>query len=308
MTKSRQQILITGARGMLGKYIKESFSDPDISISSLGISQENNFSCDLSSSVPSFGTKRFDTVVHCAGTASEKDALAVNHQGTLNLLKALDAAPPKHFVFISSFEVYSHDAGELVDEDRQLWATSKTGQSKALAEKALTEWCAAHDVVLTILRPARMFGTGIKGEMLTLFNDAVDGHYIHIRDNDARLSVVTALDVARFTGIIYEKGGTYNLSDGINPRLIDLVEAMTENHGARKRPSALPIKWARLIWNVGKIIPIINRQLSPEVIKKRSTTLTLDNSRALAAADGFSFHNTLDVIARRDPSYPYESK
>lgn len=297
------EILITGRSGLLGRYVARQFEGSNIS--SLGKSRENTFVCDLSVNKPSFNGKKFTTVIHCAGTSSENDAMAVNYDGSLNLLAALEENVPENFIFISSYEVYSADAGEGVDENRPLWATSKVGQSKALAEKKIEEWCSERGVTLTIVRPAILFGTGVKGRMLNLFNDAVSGRYIHIRGNDARLSVVTALDVARFIKRIHTTGGTFNVADGFNPKLIDLVEAMTENHGARKRPVTLPPKWASVIWKFGRFIPLVDSQLNPSILKRRSTTLTLDNSRATAT--GMSFHNTIEVIARRDNTYPYES-
>lgn len=48
-----------------------------------------------------------------------------------------------------------------------------------------------------------MFGNGVGGETLRMFRDAVNGRYIHICGNDARLSIVTAYDVARAIKEVY---------------------------------------------------------------------------------------------------------
>lgn len=51
--------------------------------------------------------------------------------------------------------------------------------------------------MLTVVRPALMFGTGVDGWLLQLFNRVTRGHYVHIRGNEAKVSLVTALDTAR---------------------------------------------------------------------------------------------------------------
>jgi preprotein translocase subunit SecA len=48
------------------------------------------------------------------------------------------------------------------------------------------------------------------------------------------------------------------------------------------------------------------KALSDEALKPVSTSLTLDTSR-LGSAINMEFHDTLEVIARRDKSYPYEN-
>ena len=295
-------ILITGAGGMLGGYLLSQFEDKDIL--TLGKNLNNDFSFNLSETIPNFENKFFSTVIHAAGTENEADAMQLNFEGTKNLLKALDKNPPDNFVYISSYKVYSRDAGENVNEGNNTWATDIVGKSKALAESELREWCKENNVTLTIIRPARMFGNGVGGDTLQLFNDAVSGKYIHLRGNDARVSLVTAYDVARAIKRIYKKGGLYNAADGKNPKLLEMVEAMTANAGATKRMTHLPSLWAEWIWRLGRWIPSINRNLAPEVVEERMKTLTLDGS-LLAKIAGLEYYDTIMVMQLSDPNYPY---
>ena len=297
-------VLITGAGGMLGRYLADEFKEEKIV--TLGLRPEATFSVDLTKETPSFGSEYFETVVHAAGTEDAASAMALNLEGTKRLLQALEDNPPENFVYVSSYKVYSRDAGENLSEDTNLWASDETGRSKALAEQYLREWCERNDVTLSIIRPARMFGEGVTGETLQLFNDALSGKYIHIRGNDARVSIVCALDVARGIKGIYDMGGIYNAADPDPVRFIDMVEALTANAGAKKRMTHLPASWAEWLWRLGKFIPSVNRNLHPEVVEARLKSLTLDGSR-FAAAAGFSYYNTLRVIERQDPAYPYSS-
>ena len=295
-------VLITGAGGMLGRYLCQAFAEENVM--TLGLSPESVFRTDLTQESPDFDGKFFETVIHAAGTEEDHQAMEFNLEGTKNLIKALDKNPPDYFVYLSSFQVYSRDAGERVNEETNTWATTTAGKSKALAEQLLKEWSEKKGVVLTIVRPARMFGNGVKGETLTLFNDALNGRYIHIRGNDAKVSLVCALDVAKGINRVYKSGGIYNAADPYPVKFIDMVEAMTANAGAKKRMTHLPASWAEWLWRLGRFIPSIQRNLSPEVVERRMKTLTLDGS-LLSEKAGFTYHDTIAVIEHSDPDYPY---
>lgn len=288
---------------MLGRYLMHEFEDMDVV--TLGLHPESNFVADLTRETPDFHNQRFDTVIHTAGTENNIEGMALNLEGTKKLLDALVAHPPENFVYISSHKVYSRDAGEDITEDENTWASDEAGKSKALAEEYLKEWCEKKDVTLTIIRPARMFGTGVKHETLQLFNDALSGKYIHIRGNDAKVSLVCALDVAKGIRKLYDEGGIYNASDK-PARLIDMIEALTANAGGKKRMTHLPVAWAEWLWRLGRWIPSINRNLHPQVVESRMKTKTLDGSKFVETS-GIKYHDTISVIERRDPEYPYES-
>lgn len=297
-------ILLTGASGLLGRYLLPRLSEGN-SVVTLQ-RRDADFICDLSSQIPDFSGRIFDLVVHAAGCSEDADAIEVNLEGTRRLLMALAANPPREFVYLSSWEVYSPDAGVDVDEDFQLWASSKVGQSKALAEKLIGEWCESHHVLLTIIRPARMFGKGVKGEMARLFNDVVNARYIHIRGNEACLSLVCACDVADAINSIHSIGGIYNVSDGVAAKWLELADAMSDNSGQSKRQSFLPRPWAEAAWKYTPWIPAVKASLNPVVLARRSKSLTLSNARLRQTLPHWSPFPTLDVIARKDKNYPYE--
>lgn len=289
------RVLLTGAGGMLGSYIREVM--PDYEIVPLG-----KRDCDLTCEVPRLDAKGFDMVIHAAGTLEAAEAVALNLDGTRRLLQALDtlAEKPRYFVFISDVRVYGRAEGESIGEETPLVAAEKVGQSKILAEKEVTDWCERNDVTLTILRPAPMFGSGVHGEMDELFREVLSGRYIHIRGNEAKLSLVTAYDVARAIRSLYEKGGIYNVTDGRPARLIDIAESMSANLGARKRMWHLPEKWAK----VGGMIPGLGSLLDADRFARRAKTLTFDSDRFASAVDWQPF-DTLEVLARKEKNYPY---
>ncbi len=297
------KILLTGATGMLGGYLLPILKDGN-EVTTLQ-RHGADIICDLTADIPDFGEDRYDLVVHAAGSTDDDSAFSLNLEGTRRLLQGLEKNPPEALVYLSSWEVYSPDSGENVNEDHQTWAATKTGQSKARAEQLVKEWCDQRNVTLTILRPARMFGKGVHGEMKRLFNDVVNGRYIHVRGNEARLSLVCAIDVAEAVKRLHSIGGTYNISDGKGATWIALAEAMSANSGAMKRQTFLPEQWARTAWRLASWIPAVRASLSPEVLAHRSKTLTLSDSRIRETLTDWNPYPAIEVISRQCGSYPY---
>ena len=297
------KILLTGATGMLGGYLLPMLKE-DNEVKTL---QRNgaDFICDLTADIPDFGENTFDLVVHAAGSTDDDTALDLNLEGTRRLLQGLEKNPPKELVYLSSWEVYSPDSGENVAEDHQTWAATKTGQSKARAEQLVKDWCDQRNVTLTILRPARMFGKGVHGEMKRLFNDVVNSRYIHVRGNEARLSLVCAIDVAEAVKRLHSIGGIYNVSDGKDATWIALAEAMSANSGAMKRQTFLPKQWADAAWKLLPWLPAVKASFSPEVLACRSKSFTLADTKIRETLSDWHPYPAVKVISRQDESYPY---
>lgn len=287
-------ILLSGAGGMLGHYIKAEAEVAGCKVIPLSLRDDSGVT-----SLP----ERPDVAIHCAG--SEEDE-ALNDRLGRGFLAALPAIAPRALLLVSSWQVYSADAGEGVDETRPLWASTGVGRSKARMEREFADAARAAGIPLVVVRPARMFGSGVGGEMRHLFDRVVAGRYVHIRENNAKVSLVTALDCARAILALAGGSGVYNVCDGREHRWVDLCEAMSANAGEFKRMPRLPEKWAKVIRKFFPGLPIVRLTLSDEALKPVSTSFTLDISRLRSDVD-IEFHDTLEVIARRDKSYPYEN-
>lgn len=297
------ETLLTGSTGMLGKYLKALLEEDELK--TLGRSASNDIVCDLSTAVPSLPEGYVpELVIHTAGTEAAENAFELNFDGTNNLLAALEGRNPKYFVYVSSWQVYSPTAGENVEENATLLPVDAAGKSKARAEEAVGRWCEQNDVNLTILRPATMFGTGMKGWAHRMFNEVINNRFVNIRETSGKVSTVMALDVARAIVKLYKTGGDYNLTDGNPSTYLELAEAMSANAGDMKRIVHLPQKWASAIYTFGKWIPWVRTALDPKTLEKRARSLTLSNSNA--AEKGCTFHKVTSVLSREDSDYPYQ--
>lgn len=301
------KFLLTGANGLLGHYLKPILQQIDhTELTTLGRSAANDIVCDLEQEMPHFIDKYFTAVIHAAGTEQEQNALSLNLEGTRRLLQALADKDIKYFVYISSVEVYGKQDGLGIDEQEHLWAANKVGQSKALAEEEIRKFCDEKGIILTILRPVTMFGKDMRGWGQRMASQVLAGTYLNIRQADATVSLVTALDVARIIPKLYTKGGVYNVTDGKAHSLRDLAMAMGNNRGAAKKPFWLPLKWAQLLARLGDAVPFMRFLLDSDELKRRMTSITYSNRRLCSALPDFVFYDTAAVTGRVEKDFPYE--
>ena len=135
-------------------------------------------------------------VIHCAGATKAlrpSDFHNANHQGTLNLIQAVNQAPGvERFLHISSLAVTGPaTATNPADEDWPPRPVSEYGRSKLAGEEAVRQQCR---VPYTILRPPAVYGPRDKG-FLSMFK-AVKHHLRPRPSKTQALSLVYAKDLA----------------------------------------------------------------------------------------------------------------
>lgn len=117
----------------------------------------------------------------CLRRRQRNDFFDVNLQGTKNLCTALEQSGiPKSFIFISTVAVYGCDSGENITEEYPLNGTTPYALSKIKAEKYLEEWCAMHNVKLSILRPSLIAGPNPPGNLGAMIHGIENGKYLSI--------------------------------------------------------------------------------------------------------------------------------
>lgn len=274
---SRGDVLITGGDDFLVEYLYREFAGhapDDINVLTLGTAGNVDIVADLRGEVPHI-SRRIDTVVHVDGSDRRRRDAAVDVSAAEGLCRMLEGNVPGRMVYVSSVAVYGRESGETYTEDTPTVPRDDYGRSKLAVEQLLADWCAARGVTLTVLRPALTVGTGMGGELRQMVNSIYRGTYRHIKDDATRRSVVHAVDVARAARVAAPHGGVYNLTDGADPTVHDIAEALAYRLD-NKRIYTVSMRQARRWAAVGDWIPLLS--MDRETLRCRTTTLTFDSS------------------------------
>jgi len=184
---SHQKILITGCNGFIGKPLSERclasggrvvgvVRNPSKQMSIKGISLkcvgEIGPDTDWGETL-----KGVEAVIHLAGiadtsgkTASVRRIHQVNAAGTEHLARCAAHAGVRRFVFISSIKVHGETCEALIRETDPLNPCSDYAASKMNAETAIWEISNTTGMEAVILRPAVVYGPGVKGGFFQLMS------------------------------------------------------------------------------------------------------------------------------------------
>jgi len=157
------KILITGANSFVGRnFIKHSqFKDID-EVSLLKAKPETI----------DFG--RYDVVLHLAAIVHRSDKIPadkyfqVNRDLCLSVAKVAKSSGVKHFIFLSSSNVYGNQNSDTVfTEDSLCNPEDPYGKSKYEAELLLNK-LGSSDFTISIIRTPIVYGEGVKANMLNI--------------------------------------------------------------------------------------------------------------------------------------------
>ncbi len=172
--------LVSGATGFVGRELCQQLAVrglPFIALSQHGAKLPDGrptVAIDLEKQTVTAGLlERVDVVFHLAGIAHQQAKASsytqVNHLATLALAKAAAAAGVKCFIYLSSVKAMGPAMGEAVrGENECAPPVSAYGISKLQAEEALREAFAHSEMSVVILRPALVYGAGVKGNLQSM--------------------------------------------------------------------------------------------------------------------------------------------
>lgn len=288
-------ILIAGTHDFVTPYLYRAASEhfgSDTNVWMLGTGPLAGISVDLATVSPSLAAV-MELVIYADGSDSSHLDCKTAEMSARNLLEALEAHPPRAFVYISSVEVYGCEAAEAVAETKKPVPSTPYGKEKLSVEKLIADWCDARAVPLSILRPAPVVGTGMGAQLRQTVNRIYRGTYRHIAGDEARCSVVHAVDVARVATLIPGHAGVFNLTDGVDPTRHALAEALCSRL-ERKRIFTLPLKKLKIMARIGDILPVTG--YDSRRLRAQLSTLTFDSSRLAAALPGFTPVSVTDYL------------
>lgn len=180
------RLLVTGARGAIGRHVAATARARDFSVVGIGHGSGSSHGTDmnhwLESDVNLDGLTRLtrlagapDAVVHLAGGslvgASVSDPVR-DYQRTVESTTALlawhrTAAPAAPIVFVSSAAVYGSSHQGLIGEGTRLAPSSPYGEHKLEAEMALRVYARSSPASqICILRPFSVYGPGLRKQLI----------------------------------------------------------------------------------------------------------------------------------------------
>lgn len=202
---------------------------------------------------------------------------------------------PANMVLLSSTAVYGRDRGEDYDEDTPQTPTSLDEMRASDVERVVSDRAIECGICLTVLRMPPIVGTGMTGILRKLVNGIYRGSLTHIEGNEARVSVVHAVDVARAARLTARKGGVYNVTDGVSPTVHDLMEALAFRLDDKRIFTVSPKRARRIAW-LGRIIP---QAFNPRMLEWMTTTLTFSSERIAQTVD-FKPHSVVEYLRTHD--------
>jgi nucleoside-diphosphate-sugar epimerase len=249
--------------------------------------------------------KGIDLVVHSAaivdwGTKSKSEIMAVNFEGTLNVIEACRLQKVKALVFTSSLDVLFNGQPLInVNEETAYPDHHSTSycESKYLAEVKVLE---ASDGSLKTcsLRPADIYGEGDPYHIGSLVDMAKGGFYVRLGNNKSLCQHVYVGNAAQahilaglalLNGNEVVSGQAYFLTDGPGTNFFSFFDRFVEGAGYRIWPKNLwlPRRFAYVLGSISEAIAFLLRPVrkySPKMsrfaVTYTCTTYTFNADKA----------------------------
>ncbi|MCE9598455.1 MAG: NAD-dependent epimerase/dehydratase family protein [Spirochaetia bacterium] len=221
-----------------------------------------------------------DVILHLGGLAHAKNVEVEKLEKTnvewTRLL--VENSGSRLFVYLSSSKVYGESG--TFREDSAINPEDVYARAKASAEDVIRD----SGVRSIIFRPPLVYGAGVRANFLSLMRAAVSGIPLPLGGMTANRNYVYVGNLLSAIQHGIEKGlvGTYNVTDGGEVCLPDLLRSMARLYGRRARLIAIPPRLLRLV----------ARLISPEAYAKISGEFTLSTDKL--AATGFIPPYTLE--------------
>ena len=274
---SDTRVLVTGGCGYIGSaLVPELLEDPRVGqvvvLDSLASGSPGNLAGHLSDSIEfrrgdvrEYGdvesaVRGVDTIIHLAaitGAASthdrEAETVAVNRDGTENVLTAAGKFDVGNVVLASSCNNYGRAASTDIDEETEQNPLNPYAESKVAAEKLLYDAVGEYGIDGTALRMSTNYGwspgirfnlvvnhfvfRGLTDRPLTVYGDGSNWRpFIHVQDA-ARAYAHAALEPESWSKPVYNVG-----SNDQNYRISEIAAAVQDELGRDMRVSYLAEK------------------------------------------------------------------
>lgn len=243
---SRRRVLVTGATGMVGRFVVPRLLEMGYSVTCLVRGKHSLETFSWARHVVSIRGDLLDVdvcgravqgvhrIIHLAGLAHTRRQNAsffeVNTTGTQNLVSAALRADVDHFVFMSTIAVYGRSG--VVTESTACCPRTAYGQSKLAAEEIVQRAADSSNMTFTILRPSVIFGEHDRGNVLRMIKAIDRGLFVLIDGGRALKSMTHVENVVDIVMLALEdnraRNEIFNVSD-VEPYSLARVAGLVSN-------------------------------------------------------------------------------
>lgn len=328
-----KKVAVTGGSGCLGRALVKQLVDDGYSVNLLTRHPEkvsgfgNQLVTLFTGGLDSGNTLRdftanCDVIFHVAGKVhfvpqtkiEEQEFFVVNVEGTKSLLKAAQLNNVRRVVFYSTVGVYGKDADFHGDESSLCYPITSYAMSKFEAEKIILESGGNGGPEGVILRLPVVYGPGDKGNMAKLIKAVQYRLFFHFGKGESLRSMISSENAAvAAIKAAFEPNAANNvycITDGYDPTMNELINAISEALGVNGRPIHIPEVLANTAGRCGDLIgKLINRSfpLNSDRVRKLSSSLTFSNMKAKQEL-GYQAQDTLMDGIRREVNWMINSK
>jgi nucleoside-diphosphate-sugar epimerase len=235
-----------------------------------------------------------DAVIHSAGIAQamsgvpEDDYRVVNAEATIGLARAARRAGAKRFVFLSSIRAQSGPTADIVlTEATEPRPTDAYGKSKLAAERGLAEI----DIDWVSLRPALVYGHGVKGNMAQLMRLARSPFPLPLASLRARRSLLALENLTAAIEVVLAAPGTlrraFIAADPQALTVAEMIAAMRHGLGRGANVFPFPTMLLDLLFRAAGRKHTYER-LAGSLVADPSALMSIGWAPPLATADGLA--------------------
>jgi len=298
------KVLITGFTGFIGQRLANAVEGEVRVLSRNKLDEHDTVVCDLQSDIiPQDALVDVKVVYHLAGFAHDmRDASKVRHlyrkvnvDATLRLAELAILNGVERFVFVSSVKAGERQAvGRPGTEDEEFQPEGIYGKTKREAELGLLEIGRRSGMHVSIIRPALVYGPGVKGNLQLMLLGIKKGWFPPLPETGNKRSMVHVDDLVRAILLVAKHkraaGEIFIVTDGEPRSSREIYNAMC--HVAGKSAQR---------WSVPKIIFDIASMVSLRIKNKVNKLLGEDyySSRKLESI-GFTAKKSLKDMNETD--------
>lgn len=236
-----KRVLVTGAKGFVGRYLVDALLQEGAEV--VGLSTDGDGAQkdglkwkagDITKPVSIEGLCQDVDLVYHLAAISNVDAsirnplrtIETNTMGTTNVIEEVRKAGVKKFVYVSSAHVYGVPQYLPIDEKHPVVPREAYAASKIAAENIVQAYGNSYGLEYAILRPFNMFGPGQDPSFLIpgVIEQALNNGLIKVGNTDPTRDYLYVEDAIKAFLAVGERGsGVFNIGSGKEEKIAEVV-------------------------------------------------------------------------------------